>query len=190
VRLKEYAMTMKAAFDFIERPILYATSRAMSWVYRTISIAPGRQVAAWEMFVATIELLLVTYAFHLLRMVEEQMLVYVLPVMMISKVLDLFVSYRKFKRISPHYDVRSYRQAFTDAESHRVDRVFIRFLVLSLVVFAFLLFSVIVHTTYNWAAVAIAVYFALYASTFYVRAAEPPRPDEGDFFAIPKGIGA
>lgn len=183
-------MTMRAAFDFIERPILYAVSRAMTWAYRTTAVVPGRQVAFWEMFVAATELLLTTYTFHLLRMVGEQMLVYVLPVMMLSKVLDLFVSYRKLKRVPAHYDVHSYRQACTEAESHRVDRVVIRFLALTLVAFAFLLFSVAVHSTYNWAAVAVAVYFALYASTFYIRAAEPPRPDEGDFFALPQGSGA
>jgi hypothetical protein len=178
---------MRAIFDSIERPILYATSRAMAWAYRVTGASPSRQVIYWEMFVGVIELLLVTYAFHILFTVGERMFVYILPFMAFSKMLDLLLSVKKLKRIPSHYDVRTYRQACTNAEHHRVDRAFIRCLALLLVVFAFLLFSSSFRSSYNWVGLAAALYFTLYASMFYVRAAEPPHPDEGDFFALPQG---
>jgi hypothetical protein len=174
-------------FDSIERPILFATSRAMSWVYRTASIAPGRQVAYWEMFVASVEISLVLYVFHFLYHLGEQMLVYILPVMALSKVLDVFMSYRRLKRIRTEYDARAYREACTSAEMHRLDRGTIRLLALLLVVGAFLTFSMARQTSYNWVGLTVAAYFTLYASIFYVRACEPPQPNEGDFFALPQG---
>lgn len=181
---------MRAAFDFVEQPILYVTSRAMAWVYKKASVSPVRQVVAWEMLVGIVELLLGSLAFYWLFNVGERMFVYALPVMAISKVLDLSLNFKKLKRIPVNYDVRAYRQACTEAEHHRIDRAFIRVLALILVLFAFLLFSSSFQTEYNWVGLTVALYFALYASMFYVRAAEPPHPDEGDFFALPQGSAA
>jgi hypothetical protein len=183
-------MIMRAAFDFIEKPLLYAASRAMAWVYKTAAVSPVRQVVAWEMFVGIIELVLGAAVFYVLFMSGERMFVYALPVMAISKVLDLLLNLKKLKRIPSNYDVRAYRQACTEAEHHRVDRAFLRVLALILVLFAFLLFSSSFRTDYNWVGLTVALYFALYASMFYARAAEPPHPDEGDFFALPQGSGA
>lgn len=181
---------MRAAFDFLEQPILYVTSRAMAWVYRKASVSPVRQVVAWEMLVGIVELVLGSIVFHMLFTAGERMFVYALPIMAVSKVLDLLLTFKKLRRISANYDARAYRQACAEAEHHRIDRAFIRLLALILVLFAFLLLSSSFRTEYNWIGLTAALYFALYASMFYVRAAEPPHPDEGDFFALPQGSAA
>ena len=100
---------MREAITYIEQPILFAASKGMSLVYRRFGVSPVRQVPGWEVGVALIELVAVSIVFTLLYRAGERSLVYILPIMTISMVLDAFTNHRKFKRLSNAYDAH---QAF------------------------------------------------------------------------------
>ena len=181
---------MRAALNYIERPILFAASSAMSFVFRKFDISPIRQVPGWEMVVAMTEAVVVTFVMAWLYRSGERSLVYVLPFMVVSMVFDGYSCHRKFSRISNRYDAQAYRKALTEAEENRTGGVFLRLLSLLLPVSAMVMFTSTVPLEYVWVGWAATLYFGLYASKFFVRACEPPRPDEGDYFAMPSATGS
>lgn len=158
----------------------------MSFVYRKFGISPVRQVPGWEMTVALIEMTVVTCVIAMLYRSGERTLVYILPMMLISMAGEAFLNHRKFKRLSNAYDAKVYRQALTDSESNRVEGIFLRGLSLALPLMGLVMFSATLPSAYVWISWIVTLYFGLYASKFYVRACEPPRPDEGDLFAMPQ----
>ncbi|MCZ7861537.1 hypothetical protein O9X98_09005 [Agrobacterium salinitolerans] len=177
---------IREAITYIEQPILFAASKGMSFVYRRFGISPVRQVPGWEMAVSLIELVAVSIVFTLLYRAGERSLVYILPFLTVSMSLDAFTNHRKLKRLSNAYDAKTYRQAMTDAESNRVGSLFLRGFSLVIPVSSLIVFTAILPSSHVWIAWVATLYYSLYSSKFFVRACEPPRPDEGDFFAMPQ----
>lgn len=178
---------IKRFINALEAPILYAANRAMSLVYRQLSVAPPRQVIMWEMIVASIEVLLVAYAFSYFFKGGVGPLLYVLPIMIVSRSISIVVEYLRLRHVPKSYNAAAYRQACTNAQRHREISGILRLSALFLVAGALMLFALVSGTSFAAAGLGILVYFILYSSIFYVRAAEPPHPDEGDFFALPAG---
>jgi hypothetical protein len=176
---------MRETLSYIEQPILFAASRGMALVYRRFGISPVRQVPGWEMTVALIELAVVMCVMAILHRLGDRSLIYILPFMAFSMALDAFTNARKFKRISNGYDARIYRQALTEAEENRSGGLFLRTFSLVLPISALVMFTSILPLAYAWIGWCATLYFSLYTSKFFVRACEPPHPDEGDFFAVP-----
>jgi hypothetical protein len=173
---------MAKMFSAFERPILHMVSRAMRWVYIKTYLSPLRQVIAWEALVTFIELLIVgvlVYASD--DQVPIQLAVGFL-VIGVFKVLDLIDCARKFRSTNTLYDARAYKMACAAAQAYRDSFVGMRITVTLLPFLAFFMFSKFA-SSYNWMGVAALAYGCLYASKFYVRAAEPPHPDEGDYVA-------
>ncbi len=177
---------MRATLSYIEQPILYAASRGMALVYRRFGISPVRQVPGWEMTVALIELAVVMSVMAVLHRFGDRSLVYILPLMAFSMILDAFTNRRKFKRLSNGYDAKAYRLACAEAEENRSGGLFLRSFSLVLPISALVMFTSILPTSHVWIGWCGALYFPLYSSKFFVRACEPPHPDEGDFFAVPQ----
>jgi hypothetical protein len=176
---------VRATLSYIEQPILFAASRGMSFVYRRFGISPVRQVPGWEMVVSLIELVVVMSVMAIFYRAGERSFVYFLPLMAFSMALDAVTNGRKFRRISNGYDAKTYRQACAEAEENRSGGLFLRCFSLVLPVSALLMFSSILPASHVWIGWCGTLYFSLYSSKFFVRACEPPHPDEGDFFALP-----
>lgn len=98
---------------------------------------------------------------------------------------EAFSNHRKFTRLSNRYDAKVYREALTEAGEHRTGGIFLRAVSVALPLIGLVMFSATLPPAYVWIGWIVALYFGLYASKFYVRACEPPRPDDGDYFAMP-----
>jgi hypothetical protein len=158
----------------------------MSLVYRRFGISPLRQVPGWEMTVALIELVVVISVMAILYRAGERSFLYFLPLMAFSMALDALTNGRKVRRISNGYDARTYRQACAEAEANRSRGLFLRSFSLVLPISALVMFTSVLPSSHVWIAWCGTLYFSLYTSKFFVRACEPPHPDEGDFFAVPQ----
>lgn len=176
---------MRETLSYIEQPILFAASRGMTLAYRRFGISPVRQVPGWEMTVALIELAVVMTVMAVLNRLGDRSLIYMLPLMAFSMTLDAFTNARKFKRISNEYDAGIYRQALTAAEENKTGGLFLRCFSLVLPISALVMFTAMLPPAYVWVGWCATLYFSLYVSKFYIRACEPPHPDEGDFCARP-----
>jgi hypothetical protein len=181
---------MKSIVNTFEAPILFAFGRGLSWVYRRFGVAPPRQVIMWEMAVAIVEVLLVAYVFNYFFRHNVGPLLYVLPIMIGSRSISIIVDYLRLRQVPKLYDANAYRKACTEAQKHRNIGVFIRVTSWLLVGGACLLFASVSQTPFAIAGLVVVGYFVLYSSIFYVRAAEPPHPDEGDHFALPAGAAS
>ncbi|MNU42835.1 hypothetical protein D3C71_316030 [compost metagenome] len=176
---------MRAALSHIDQPILFATSRGISLAYRRFGISPIRQVPGWEMTVALIELTVVLLVMAILHRIGDRSLVYILPLMAFSMIVEVFTNGLKFRRIPNVYDAKAYRQACAEAEENRSGGLYLRSFSLVLPISALVMFTSVLPPSHVWIAWCGMLYFSLYASKFFVRACEPPHPDEGDFFAVP-----
>lgn len=172
---------MKAIITHIEQPILFATGRAMAFVYRKFGISPRRQVPGWEMAVSAMEFTILCFVIALLVRSGERFLVYVLPITAISMLVDAVSNCRSFRKLSNDYRADDYRKALTEAERHRRFGVYLRGISLVLPLFAAGILPLTLPREYTWVGWAATLYYVAYVSKFYVRACEPPRPDEGGY---------
>ncbi len=171
---------MRKVIDFIEGPILLAASCAMAFTYRNFGVSPRRQVPGWEIAISLIESICIFAMSAVLWRSGERQLCYILPITAISAAIDAGTSYRKLSRMPGDYDAKAYRAALTEAEMHRHGAVFLRGFSLVIPLLAFVNLLAPWPGILQLAAGAVFIYFSLYVSKFYVRAAEPPHPDEGD----------
>jgi hypothetical protein len=176
---------MRKVINFVEGPILQASSQAMALVYRKFGISPRRQVPGWEMIVSGIETITVLSISAFLFRYGERQLSFLLPFISFSAFVDTIVSFKKMTRVPVNYDAKAYRTVLTEAHDNRMGSVYLRGLSLFIPLLSLVIVLMPKPAIYLIAAWGAFIYFSLYVSKFYVRAAEPPHPDEGDTFAAP-----
>jgi len=154
-------------------------------VYRRFGVSPRRQVPGWEMLVAAVEVLAIAALASLLYRFGDRTLAFIIPMLAVSPAFDFLVRRRQFNAISPEYDATAYRNALAEAEDHRtsVFGVILRATAL-LPVLAMVVLSMAMPPSYFWMGWAGTGFYTLYASKFFLRACEPPHPDEGDYFTL------
>lgn len=177
---------MRETIRYIEQPILYAASRGMSFVYRRFGISPVRQVPGWEITVATVEMTAILSVGAFLYSLGERQFVYLMPFLALSVAFDALSGFIQLWRIPRRYYLQAYRKAATEAEGHRQGGLYIRAASMALPFWALLVFSFAVPAGIAWMAWCAIAYYALYSSKFFVRACEPPHPDEGEFETVPQ----
>lgn len=177
---------MKDIYLSFERPILSGTSIVIAWLYRVTGFSPVRIVVAWEMFVGLLDILILLFGSRPISGVIGPMFMwYFVPLALLMFVIQI-ANFVKLKRFPAHYDAEVYRHARAMAELHRVDRPLIRAMALLVCLLGFVMFSMTYGTAIAWIGMFAGLYCLLYAMIFFVRACEPPLPDEGDFFALPQ----
>lgn len=181
---------MRDAYLSFERPVLYVASRLIAWLYRLTNISPVRLVVAWEIGVGIIDTLLYVAATPFMTRLVGQMMLYYMIFLVLGKVAFECWHFVQFKRIPASYDAKAFKEASARAEYLRQDRALLRVISLLMIFIAFVVFSATYGSDFAWLGIIACIYCVPFAFIHFIRACEPPLPDEGDFFTVPRSVGA
>ena len=173
--------------ETLDRPLMSAASAASSIVYSTFRCGPRRQKIYLELALASVEIGLSVMVG--LNSWKEHTVVWGLLSMLlfVEAVGNIAGAMKNLWKWPASYDAQGYREAMASAARNRTPfHLLIR---LMTAVFPALIFLDLVvwkaGEAYRWMEFGGLLYFVFYCGKFHLRACDPPKPDEGDFFAHP-----
>lgn len=166
-------------FRLVDRLLLAVGSLWVKKMYMRRGFHPAKSILLWKTVVASVELVVICLAASFAYSHGIQQLLVVALLLCLSVVIEGSSAYGKFRAFSAEYDQVAYRLELEryDGEQDWLSKG-LRFS--GIVVVAMLLLgSIMTWISPIWEfGVFGAVYYAIYVSKFYVRAAYPPMPSK------------